>query len=247
MKLEGKVALITGGGTGIGKEIALTYAQEGASVAVNYSVSEREAQETVSEIEKLGASACVQKADVSQDAEVRRMVEEIKARLGRIDILVNNAATSKLVPLDDLEGLTEDMWDRILGVNVKGTFFCCRGVIPIMKASGSGTIINIASIAGIIGAGSSIAYNVSKAGVISITKSLARAFAPQIRVNAIAPGVVDTRWIAGWKEFRKKNLESTPMKRIAQPKDIAEVALFLAADAGFVTGQTIVVDGGKVI
>lgn len=245
MKLEGKVALITGSATGIGREIALSYAREGASICVNYSVSELEAQQTAADIEKLGVCTCIQKADISQDTEVRRMVEVIKIRLGRIDILVNNAATTYFVPADDLEALSEQMWDRILAVNVKGTFFCSRAVVPIMKAQGSGTIINIASIAGIIGTGSSIAYTVSKAGVISLTKAFAKTFAPEIRVNAIAPGVVYTRWTEKWPEFLKTNEEATPMKRIAHPKDIAEVALALTTDAGFITGQTIVVDGGK--
>jgi len=247
MVLQGKVALITGGGTGIGKAIALTYAREGAGVAVNYSRSEKEATETAQEIKKLGVPALSVKADVSQDAQVRKMVDEVVNKLGRIDILVNNAGTTDFVPPEDLEGLTEEMWDSAMAVNVKGTFFCSRAVVPIMKRQGGGTIINTASIAGIIGVGSSIAYCASKAGVISITKSLARALAPEIRVNAIAPGFIDTRWTAAWADFRQQHAEATPMKRVGLPADIAEVALSLAAYSDFVTGQVIVVDGGRVI
>jgi len=244
MRLQGKVALITGGGTGIGREIALTYAREGASIAVNYSRSEKEAMETAEEIRKLGVKALPVKTDVSQDSQVREMVEKVVNELGRIDILVNNAGTTKFCLPDDLEGLTEEMWDSAMAVNVKGTFFCSRAVVPIMKRQGSGAIINTASIAGITGIGSSIAYCASKAGVISITKSLARALAPEIRVNAIAPGFIETRWTAAWAEFRQQHADATPLKRVGQPDDVADVALFLA-DADFVTGQTIVVDGGR--
>lgn len=245
MKLKGKVALITGGGTGIGRETALLFAQQGAAVAVNYSSSEKEALDTKSAIEGLGVPGAALKADISQNDEVRNMVDTVQKQFGRIDILVNNAGTTSFVPLEDLEGMTDEQWDRIFAVNVKGTFNCSRAVIPIMESMGSGAIINIASIAGMIGTGSSIAYCASKAGVISITKSLAKACAPHIRVNAIAPGFVETRWTEGKDDFRNVSLKSTPMKRVAVPKDIADVALFLAVDTGFVTGQIIVVDGGK--
>jgi len=244
MNLQGKVALITGGGTGIGRGIGLSFAREGAGVVVNYSRSEKEAMTTVQEIRDLGVPSLAIKADVSQDAQVRAMVDKVMKECGRLDILVNSAGTTTFVNAADLEGLTEEMWDRTLAVNLKGTFFCCRAAVPAMKSNDGGSIINISSIAGPTGIGSSMAYSASKAGVICLTKSLARTLAPEIRVNTIAPGFVDTRWTASWPEFKKMHQEATPMKRVAQPADIAVAALYLV-HSDFVTGQVITVDGGK--
>jgi len=244
MNLKNKVALITGGGTGIGREIGLAFAREGASIAVNYSRSEKEAFLTLQDIHELGADVVTVKADVSNDAQVRDMVKEVANKFGRLDILVNSAGTTTFVEPSDLEGLTEELWDKALAVNLKGTFFCCRAVVPAMKSHDGGSIINISSIAGTTGVGSSMAYSASKAGVICLTKSLARTLAPEIRVNTIAPGFVDTRWTADWPEFREMHEQATPLKRVAVPEDIAEAALFLT-HSDFVTGQIIIVDGGK--
>ncbi len=246
MKLENKVALITGGGTGIGRAIGLAFAKEGASIAINYSRSENEAMATASEITDLGTSAMTIRADVSKDDQVRDMVKKVTDKFGRLDILVNSAGTTTFVEASDLEGLTEEVWDKVIDVNLKGTFFCCRAVVPIMKGIGGGSIINISSIAGITGVGSSMAYSASKAGVICLTKSLARTLAPDIRVNTIAPGFVDSRWTDGWDEYRKMHISLTPMKRVAKPEDIAVSALYLV-HSDFVTGQVIIVDGGKTI
>lgn len=244
MNLQGKVALITGGGTGIGREIALSFAREGAGVAVNYSRSEKEAMTTAQEIRDLGVAGLAIKADVSQDAQAREMVNKVMEECGRLDILVNSAGTTTFVDAADLEGLTEEMWDEVLAVNLKGTFFCSRAAVPAMKSHDGGSIINLSSIAGTTGIGSSMAYSASKAAVICLTKSLARTLAPEIRVNAIAPGFVDTRWTADWSEFRKMHAEATPMKRVATTEDVAETARFLV-HSDFVTGQIIIVDGGK--
>lgn len=247
MKLKGKVALVTGGGTGIGRQTALLFAKQGAAVAVNYSRSEADAKDTVTQIRKLGGSAVEVKADVSRDVEVRAMVAKVVTELGRLDILVNNAGVTRKVAHGDMEALTEEDWDHALGVNLKGPFFCSRAAAPHMANGGGGVIINNSSIAAFHGSGSSIAYGASKAGVIHLTKALARALAPTIRVNCIAPGYVDTRWTAPWAAQRSDHVEATPLKRIADPEEIAELTLFLVADAGFVTGQTIVVDGGKTL
>lgn len=244
MQLKDKVALVTGGGTGIGREIGLAFAREGTSIAINYSRSEKEALSTLQDILGLDVNAITVKADVSNDAQVRDMVKEVGNKLGRLDILVNCAGTTTFVEPDDLEGLTEELWDKALAVNLKGTFFCCRAAVPAMKSHDGGSIINISSIAGTTGVGSSMAYSASKAGVICLTKSLARTLAPEIRVNTIAPGFVDTRWTADWPEFRKMHKQATPLKRVAVPDDIAEAALFLIR-SDFVTGQVIIVDGGK--
>ena len=246
MDLQGKVALITGGGTGIGREIALSFAREGAGVAVNYSRSEKAAMATVQELRDLGVPALAIKTDVSQDGQVREMVKKAMEECGRLDILVNSAGTTTFVEASDLEGLTEDIWDSNLAVNLKGTFFCCRAAVPAMRSNGGGNIISISSIAGTTGIGSSMAYSASKAGIICLTKSLARTLAPEIQVNTIAPGFVDSRWTADWPEFRTMHQEATPMKRVAVTADVAEAALFLV-HSDFVTGQVIIVDGGKSI
>lgn len=247
MEIEGRAALVTGGGTGIGRATSLRFAEQGVAVAVNYSRSEREAEETVREITEAGGRAIAVRADVASDKEVRAMVDRVVADWGRLDIVVNNAGATRFVEAHDLEGLTEEDWDQVCDVNVKGTFWVCRAAAPPLKASGKGAIINISSIAGLSGRGSSIAYCASKAAVISLTKSLALALAPEVTVNCVAPGFVDTRWTAGWEEYREVNARNTPLRRVATPEDIAEVVVGLCLNAGFVTGQTIVVDGGRTI
>lgn len=248
--LQGKVALITGGGTGIGRASALALAGKGASIAINYSRSQAEAEKTAEDVRALGPSAITIQADVSQDAAVRAMVQKTVEQLGRIDILVNNAGFTKRIDHRDLEGVSEEVWDRTMAVNLKGVFFCCRAVVPYMRQQGNGTIINIASVAGVSGTGSSIPYAASKGGVITLTKSLARVLAPEIRVNAIAPGLVETRWIQEWADVdqvREQAIRETRMGRILTPEDVAEVVLFLATQASMITGQTILIDGGRTI
>jgi 3-oxoacyl-[acyl-carrier protein] reductase len=244
--LQGKIALITGGGTGIGRAIALILARSGVHIALNFSRSEKDAFKTCQEIENLGVRCLTYKADVSQDDEIRLMVSQVVADYGKLDILVNNAGITHYVEHADLEGMKEEYWDDIMGVNVKGMFFCCRAVAAELKKN-RGCIVNIASIAGLTGLGSSIAYAASKAAGISVTKSLARALAPEIRVNAVAPGIVQTRWVEGKEDHIARLAAGTPLGRVAGPEDIAEVAFSLIAHAGFVTGQTIVVDGGNFI
>ncbi|MHB8074390.1 SDR family NAD(P)-dependent oxidoreductase [Desulfosporosinus fructosivorans] len=244
--LQGKIALITGGGTGIGRAIALLLARSGVHIALNFSRSEEDALKTCQEIKDLGVRCLIYKADVSKDAQVRSMVSQVMADYGQLDILVNNAGMTHFVEHVDLEGMKEEYWDDILGVNVKGLFFCCRAVASELKKS-RGCIVNIASIAGLTGLGSSIAYAASKAAGISVTKSLARALAPEIRVNAVAPGIVQTRWVDGKEDHIARLAAGTPLGRVAGPEDIAEVVYSLIAHAGFVTGQTIVVDGGNFI
>jgi len=247
MKLKDRVALVTGGGTGIGRAIATYLAREGAAVAVNYSRSEADAHQTVAELKGLGVPSLAVRADVADDGEVREMVEKVRGELGRLDILVNNAGFTRFVDHANLEGMTEGDWDRIFAVNVKGVFCCCRAVAAMMKEQGWGRIINIASISGLSGQGSSIAYAASKAAVISLTKSLARVLGPEITVNAIAPGFIDTRWFDGVESIdsrRQAYSQAAPLKRVGKPEDIAEVALSLAADWNSVTGQVIVADCG---
>ncbi|AET67620.1 dehydrogenase of unknown specificity, short-chain alcohol dehydrogenase like protein [Desulfosporosinus orientis DSM 765] len=244
--LKDKTALITGGGTGIGRAIALVLAKSGVNIALNYSRSEEEALKTCQEVKDLGVQSKIYKANVAVDAEVKAMVSQVTSDFGALDILVNNAGMTHFVDHSDLEGMKDEYWDEIFGVNVKGMFFCCRAAAEELKKN-RGCIINISSIAGLTGLGSSIAYAASKAAATSVTKSLARVLAPEVRVNAVAPGIVQTRWVEGKEAHISKLAEGTPLGRVAEPKDIAEVVYSLIANAGFVTGQTIVVDGGNFI
>ena len=243
--LDGRVALVTGGGTGIGRAVSLAYGALGADVVVNYSRSRDEAEACVRELEGLGVRGVALKADVSIDADVRAMLGELERGMGRLDILVNNAATTRFIDFSDLEALSDEVWDRLFAVNVKGTFNVTRASVPLLRRGGSASIVNVASIAGMTGSGSSIPYCATKAAVISLTKSLARTLAPDIRVNAVAPGFVDTRWTAGQQEFRARHEKATPLGRVARPEDVAEVIVGLTTAAGFVTGQVVVVDGGR--
>ena len=252
MDLTGKTAIVTGSAVGVGRATALALAGRGVNVVVNYSRSEAEARETASEVERLGAKALLVRADVSNDGEVRSLVQHAVDAFGALHVLVNNAATTAFVNFSDLEGLTEEHWDRILAVNLKGPFFCSRAAAGHIKASGGGAIVNIASVAGVRAIGSSIAYAASKAGLINLTVALARVLAPEVRVNCVAPGFIDTRWLReGLGEFydiaKQRTAEQTPLGRVSTPEDIAQVVLSLIESADFVTGQTIVVDGGNTI
>ena len=194
MEIEGKVALITGGGTGVGKGVALRLAKEGTNICINYAHSEKEAYEAKAEVEALGVKCNVYKADVSNDEEDKAMIEAILKDFGQLDILVNNAGRTHFVQHSDLDGMKSEYFDDIFALNVKGTFFMCRAAAEALKKS-HGVIINITSIAGVTGLGSSIAYAASKAAEISITKSLARVLAPEVRVIGVAHGIVLTRWV----------------------------------------------------
>jgi 3-oxoacyl-[acyl-carrier protein] reductase len=239
-----QVALVTGSATGIGRAVAWRLAERGFAVTVNYSKSESDAEETAEGVRQRGGRALLVRASVADDGAVREMVERTSREFGGLDVLVNNAATTHFVAHTDLEGLTEAMWDELLDVNLKGTFFACRASMPLLKER-RGNIVNIASVAGVAGSGSSIAYAASKGGVITMTKSLARAFAPEVRVNAVAPGPVQTRWLADHQDMVEQAMKVTPLKRPASPEDIADATLFLALGTTLMTGQVVVVDGGR--
>jgi 3-oxoacyl-[acyl-carrier protein] reductase len=244
MSTAPKVALVTGSATGIGRAVAVRLARQGLAVAVNYSRSEAEAQETLAEVSRHGVPAILCRANVADDAAVRAMVGRCREELGGLDVLVNNAGTTRFIAHANLDALTEEVWDEILSVNLKGTFYCCRAALPLLQERG-GAIVNISSVAGLQGGGSSIPYGVSKAGVNSLTKALARAFAPKVRVNAVAPGPVLTRWLADYQDQVARAVEATPLRRAATPEDIADVAVFLALGTTLMTGQVVVVDGGR--
>jgi 3-oxoacyl-[acyl-carrier protein] reductase len=246
-KLLECVALVTGGATGIGRAIALLFAREGASVAVNYSRSRDAAEEVVAQIESGGGHAIAIAADVGSDGDVRDMVARVDREFGRLDVLVNNAGWSTRIPHRELEKLTDDIWNKTLDVNLKGTFLCSRAAAPLLKRQAGASIVNIASASGFTGNGSSIVYSAAKGGVLTMTKSLARALAPEIRVNAIAPGLIRTHFAGRADSDASFEVETkaTPMKTLASVEDCAATALFLAADAKSTTGETIFVDGGR--
>jgi 3-oxoacyl-[acyl-carrier protein] reductase len=251
MKLEGKVALVTGGSRGIGKAIALTYAREGASVAINYVNNAAEAEAVAQEIKKKGGKAFTIKADVSKTPEVKKMISDVVKTYGKLDILVNNAGI--LLPTFLLETSDED-WDKVMNINLKGPFLCTREAAKIMIKQKYGKVINTSSISGLgcapTGEGS---YGCSKAGLIMLTSVFAQELGPHgINVNAIGPGWIKTDMTknkSGAKaeediNTRKANLAA--MRRIGDTQDIANLALFLASnESNFITGQMIVADGGR--
>lgn len=246
MDLINKTALVTGGGTGIGRATCLALAKRGAAVVVNYSRSRAEAEETAQMIIGEGGRAMTAQANVSRDNEVREMVARIARQFGTIHMLVNNASITRHIPLDDLEAATEEIWDELYDVNVKGMFYCARAVAPYMKRNKQGAIVNLGSIAGQTGLGSSLPYAVSKAAVHGLTKSLARALAPDIRVNCVIPGAVATRWWAGREETMKQLAPNLLLQRISTPEDIAN-CICAALEQEAMTGQFITIDSGQTL
>ena len=251
MELAGRVALVTGGAGGIGGAVVSQLAAAGISaVAINYRKSAKGAEDLAAEIQRKGVKALALKADVRNDQEVRQMVETVRAQFGRLDILVNNAGVTHWIKLPDLEALTDEIWDEIFDVNVKGAFRCTRAAAP-MLAQNQGMVINVSSISGILSPStmSSLAYATAKAALIHMTKGLAVALAPKIRVNGVAPAFTDTPWMsehygANYQQVIAKASEGYPLQRIATPDDIAGAILGLITGGDFVTGQTLIIDGG---
>ena len=238
-----RVALVTGEGTGLGRAISLALASDGCDVAINYSKSKREAEATVAAAHELGRRALAVQADVADDAAVRRMVATVDAELGGLDVLVNNAGTTRYAALDDLEAFDEATWDRIFAVNVRGPFSCARAAAPLLRRAGRGKIVNTTSNSAFRPTGSSIPYMASKAALVMLTRSLARALAPDIQVNGIAPGLLETRWAEQHlpPEVRQRmQSNATP----ASLEDVARAVVFLT-NTDSISGETILVDRGQ--
>jgi NAD(P)-dependent dehydrogenase (short-subunit alcohol dehydrogenase family) len=240
-KLAGRVALVTGAAKRIGRSIALEFAQRGADVIVNYYNSHDEAEELVAEIVKMGRRSIAVQADVSARIDVQRMIFRIEKEFGRFDILVNNAGMFQHVPFNEI---TDDQWNEMLATNLTSQFMCSQTAAPLLKRSGRGRIINLASLGGLLAWPGYTHYCVSKAGVISLTRCMARALAPEITVNAIAPGTITFEGDA--PELEADFIRRAPLKRTGKGSDIAEAAAFLA-ESDFITGQVLVVDGGRSI
>jgi 3-oxoacyl-[acyl-carrier protein] reductase len=239
-----RTALVTGSATGVGRACAVRFAKLGFAVVVNYSKSEAEANETAELVKACGVPVLVHKATVGDDAQVRGMVARTKEAFGGLDVLVNNAGTTHFIAHTDLDALTDAVWDEIFQVNVKGAFYCTRAAMPLLRER-KGSVVNVTSVAGLLGQGSSIPYCASKAALNCMTQSLARAFGPEVRVNAVAPGPVLTRWLAGREAQIEKYLEQTPLQRAATPDDVADAVVYLATGTSLMTGQVLVVDGGR--
>jgi len=247
MKLKDRVAIVTGGARGIGETIALTFLREGAKVAIIDSDKESLEflkKETGKKHKEIIAIPC----DITKSSEVNGMVDQVRKGFGRIDILVNNAG---IIRRGTIETVTEEDWDRVIEVNLKGTFNCCKAVAPIMKSQDYGKIVNVSSIAGKMGdITSAPGYGPSKAGVDALTKTLARQLASYgINVNAVSPHAIETEMSAQWsKERRKEIIASIPLGRLGKPEDVANAVVFLASDdASFITGEILDVNGGALM
>jgi 3-oxoacyl-[acyl-carrier protein] reductase len=244
-----KVALVTGGATGIGKSAVLALARAGYDVAINYSSSETAARETSRQAEKLGVKALLAKCDVSDEAGVRSMLDSINQSFGRLDVLINNAGTTAAWKTKDLDSLSLDEWDRVFAVNVRGLFQVTRASLPLLRKGDHPCVINTASIVGLRPGPQPPPYAASKAAVVNLTKTLAWNLGPEIRVNAVAPGWMEGDWMKRmlkdkYEDLMGKRAKSTPLKRVVTADDVAQTMMSLIESNRFVTGEVIVIDGG---
>lgn len=255
MDVSAKTAIVTGSAVGVGRQVAIDLGRRGANVVVNYSRSEDDAREAVRLVEQAGGRALLIKADVSDDAQVQGMIDRTVAEFGGLHVLVNNAATTHFVNFADLDGMKSEYWDDIFAVNVKGAFFASRAAARAMRTcvdagQPAAAIVNIASVAGTRATGSSIAYAASKAALINMTVALAKVLGPEIRVNAVAPGFIETRWLKNglgdevYEAAKAHQTRMAPLKGVCTPETVSQLVLSLIEGADMVTGECITIDGG---
>lgn len=251
MTLKDKVSIVTGSATGLGAAVALKLAERGSRVVINYTKSEKEAKETHAAVKAKGVEAILAQGDVGNDEDCRRIAKAAVDTWGRIDVLVNNAGTTQFANHADLDALQADDFLWIYRVNVVGAYQMIRACAPHMKAAGKGSVVNISSIAGVTGIGSSVAYAASKGALNTMTLSLARSLAPTIRVNAVCPGFIGTRWFSDrfgeeqFQKIRKQQEQTTPLARAGTPEDIATSVVFFAGEGSdHITGETLITDAG---
>ncbi|HVN50300.1 MAG TPA: glucose 1-dehydrogenase [Acidimicrobiales bacterium] len=242
-RFEGKVVMVTGSSSGIGEATARRFADEGAAVVVNSATSVEAGEQVAAGLRERGADATYVQADVADGDQRARLVDEAVRVHGRLDVLVNNAGTTKVIPHADLDAATEEVFRRILDVNLIGTFELTKLALPHLRATGSGAVVNVTSIAGIRPTGSSIPYAVSKAALNHLTDLLANVTGPEVRVNAVAPGLIRTPWTADWGPIHDLMAERAPLGRSGEPDDVAAAIVDIAANP-YLTGQVVVVDGG---
>ena len=252
MDIHGKAAVVTGASRGVGAATALALAKGGCSVLVNYNHSRQAAETVCAEAIRAGVEAIVYGGDVANDAVCRGMMQAAASTFGRLDILVNNAGFTHFIPHSDMEAVTDEVWSGIMDVNLKGPFQCARAAKPFLDEAGDGEIVTVASAAAYSAAGSCIPYSCSKAAVVNLTISLARVFAPNVRVNAVAPGVISGDWL---KRGLGQNYEeklcamegSAALNKVCAPADVAAAILSLITGSDLVTGQTLLCDGGAAV
>ncbi len=248
MELKGAVALVTGGNGGLGQRICHALAREGAHIAVMYAASRDQAETVARDLAAThGVQAAAFACDITDASAVARLVAEVTSRFGRLDILVNDAAFNKAIPFPDLASLSEEVWEKIMAVNLTGPMRLTKAVAPVMKAQGHGRIVNIASVAGLTPTGSSIAYAVSKAGLIHLTRCMAVALAPEVLVNCVAPGLLEgTRATANLRPEQVERAAATALLGVPADKDDCADLVVTMCRTGTMTGQTVVVDAGRV-
>ena len=248
--VEKRAAVVTGGATGVGAATAIALAKRGYGIAINYSRSAREAEETVAACKAAGVDAITVQGDVADDVACRAIVEAAVARFGRVDTLVNSAGTTQFVPLSDLDAQKAEDFHKVYAVNVIGPYQMARAAAPHMRRGGAGAIVNVSSVGSLNGNGSSYSYVTSKAALNTLTLALARNLAPEIRVNAVLPGLIETRWLKVglgdevYQRVREGWAEAAALQKTCTADDVAQTIVWLVADAAVVTGQLLTVDGG---
>jgi 3-oxoacyl-[acyl-carrier protein] reductase len=252
MEIEGKAAIVTGASRGVGAATAKALAQGGCSVLINYAQSAEAAEAVWEELKAYGVGALLYQGDIAEDAVCRGMVEAAVAEFGRLDILVNNAGTTRFIPAHDLEAVTDEVWSRLMAVNLKAPFQCARAAQPHLEDAGSAEIVSVASVAAFTGRGSCIPYCASKGALVTMTKSLARLMGPSIRVNAVAPGFIKGDWLRkgvgeNYDAFVAEKEAEAPLQNSCRPEDVADAILSLITGSDLVTGETLTCDAGHTL